>query len=600
MSSFRALAVWNAFLATALPLLAFGAFLLWDQQQSALSALDRSLYVATTTAATLLEQVPSERLQAEIEPLRATLGLRLSVIAPDGRVLADTDADLRTLENHADRPEVQDALRTGTGTARRVSDSVDTELRYLARVSGEGPYRRIYRAAAPMSPAIARIRRTQVALGLLVVVVIVVTLALSSRLSRVVVAPVEALSDAAARFAGGDTSARVIPDGPESIARLGGTFNEMAERIDSQVRSLDEAQGFLEAIVRQMPDGLLVLDSRGVITSVNAEAERLLGIPAERAEGRPLLAVLMSYELDREVGSLLEGQPAAPVEVATADGRSLRVSAGPLVVRGAPAGALVIFQDVSELRRADRMRRDFVANVSHELRTPVTAVRAMIETLVLRGARRPELLAEYGERIVQECERMDRLVSDLLLLAETESGQLRLQPEPLTAAEIVEEIVRQVEPVAVETGTRLRVEALPDEPFFADRFATGQCLRNLVDNAIRYASGGEVRIGGRLDDGQVVLYVSDDGPGIPARDLPRIFERFYRVDKARSREAGGTGLGLSIVRHLAESQEGRVWAESVEGRGSTFYLALPRADRDSHSAGGSLRAETESASSSPE
>jgi two-component system phosphate regulon sensor histidine kinase PhoR len=261
--------------------------------------------------------------------------------------------------------------------------------------------------------------------------------------------------------------------------------------------------------------------------------------------------------------------------------RSLRVAIGTFVIGGGahqqPAGALLIVQDLTELRRADDMRRDFVANVSHELRTPIAAIRALTETLMLRGERRPELVEEYGPRIVQECERIDRLVQDLMLLAQTEAGHLEIRTEPLATREIADEVLRQVEPVASGTGARVELGTFVAERVLADRFALSQCVRNLVDNAIRYAGAGTVRLASRIEDGQVVLSVSDEGPGIPADALGRIFERFYRVDRHRSREDGGSGLGLSIVRHLAEAQGGRVWAESRPGYGSTFHLALPPA-----------------------
>jgi two-component system phosphate regulon sensor histidine kinase PhoR len=235
-------------------------------------------------------------------------------------------------------------------------------------------------------------------------------------------------------------------------------------------------------------------------------------------------------------------------------------------------------QDVSELRRVDDMRRDFVANVSHELRTPVAAIRALAETLQLRGARRPELIGEYTPRMVTECERIDRLVSDLLLLAQTEAGHLNLHPEPLDTRDLAGDVASQVEPLAEAAGATVQLETFSETLVLADRFAAGQCVRNLVDNALRYAAGA-VRVGSYDQDGQVVLYVRDDGPGIPPEDLPRIFERFYRVDKARARDnspvSGGSGLGLSIVRHLTELQGGRAWVDSRPGVGSTFCVAFP-------------------------
>lgn len=586
MTSFRALFLRNAAAALLVPLAALTVVLWRDQEVAGRAALDRQLQLGIAATQQLEKQTSPEGLQKAVVDLERALGLRLTVINGDGRVLADGEADTQRMENHLERPEVQEALRTGRGIAERYSTTVRREMRYLAVRSGTGEALGVYRAAVPLALVREQVSRTQVTLLVAMVGVLCIGFWVVNRLSRQLVQPVESLIQAASRLSAGQSQVYVTPEGPAALQRLASTFNSMVDRLDSQVRSLDESQAYLEAVIRQMPEGLLVVDPRGVITRANPAAEALLGTPQDRLVGRPLLAGLLHYGLDAELRRVLsaaaEGGEAggAVVDLQSADKRSLRVAVGPFFLGGGSsrlAGAVLILQDLTELRRADDMRRDFVANVSHELRTPVAAIRALVETLMLRGERRPELITDYAPRIVGECERIDRLVQDLMLLAQTESGHLRLQPEPLDTAEIAEEVVRQVEPVAASTGTQLRLENFVPERVLADRFALGQCLRNLVDNAVRYAAGGEVRIASRVEEGEVVLSVSDDGPGIPADALGRIFERFYRVDKHRSREDGGSGLGLSIVRHLTEVQGGRVWVESRVGYGSTFHIGLPKA-----------------------
>jgi len=532
MRSLRALFLRIAILGTVLPLLFLALFLIRDEERVARETLDRSLELAATSAAYSLAESDASGFQARLERLGKALNLRLTVMDSDGTVLADSEADPARMENHGSRPEVRGALANGLGRAERTSSTTGEPLRYVAIAEGTGLTRRVFRAATPLARVESQVQRTRATLLLGLLAVFAVSALLYARLGRHLLQPVEHLSEAAARFTAGESSARVLPDGPEEVRRLGVTYNAMVERLNSQLRRLDEAQGYLDAVLGQMPEGLLVLDSKGVITRANAAAEALVGMPAERMAHRPILAVLLSYTLDRQVNRSLEAGTRGTVDVRLPEGKSLRVSIAPLRISGQPAGAVVLLQDLSELRRTDEMRRDFVANVSHELRTPVASIRAMVETLMLRAERRPELLQDYGPRIVHECERIDVLVKDLLLLAETESGQIPLQLEPLDPREIAEDVVR-------------------------------------------YAPEGIVRIGSRLQQGQMVLYVADNGPGIPPEDLPRIFERFYRVDKARSRERGGSGLGLSIVRHLAEVQGGRAWVESQEERGSTFYLSFP-------------------------
>lgn len=577
--TFRTLFLRNLAAAALIPLILLAVFLVQDQEKAGRAALDRELLFEATIARSLFADAAPPLIQSRLQRLNPSQDVRMTVLGADGAVLADTEADPVRMENHRDRPEIQQALREGVGRAERYSDTLQENMRYLAIAQTDDPHTRVYRTAIPLTMLQGQIRRTQLTILGAATVVLCLALLAANGLARQIVAPIEALSAAATGFSAGLPRARVIPDGPDALRRLGITFNAMVDRIETQVRSLDEAQGYLDAVIRQMPEGLLVLDAHGSIARANAAAERLLGLPSPRILGRPLLGVLLNYTLDMEVRSVLQGGAAVSVEVRAPDGKALRVAVGPLAVQSDLAGAVILLQDVSELRRADEMRRDFVANVSHELRTPLAAIRALVETLILRGGRRPELLGDYGPRIVTECERIDQLVNDLLLLAQTEAGQISLDPEPVLPSEVADEAMRLVE-TAAGKGTTLALDPFEAGYLLADRAALSQCLRNLIDNAVRYAAGGIVRVGCRRQGDQMVLYVSDNGPGIPPDDMPRIFERFYRVDKARSREVGGSGLGLSIVRHLTEAQGGRVWAESKMGAGSTFYLALPAADEE--------------------
>lgn len=581
MGSVRALFLRNAIGATVLPMLALALFLLADVEHFGRRSLDRALMIAARAAGRLDAGRSPQELQAEVRRLGRALGVRLTVISASGRVLADSEADPATMENHADRPEVRQALLDGVGLAERSSATLHAGLRYLAIAQGEGAARRVYRAAAPLTELQRQARRAKLSLAAVAAAILAIALAFAVRASRGIVTSIEALADAAERFSAGQPRP-VRVEGPEAIRRLAATFNEMIARIDAQMRRLDEAQAYLDTVIRQMPDGLLVLDPNGRVMRVNPAAERLLGVEARSVVGRPLLSLLLSYALDQETAAALRGEPGSAVCLRGPDGRDLRVVPAPLLVGGKPGGAVVIVQDLSALSRADAIRRDFVANVSHELRTPAAAIRAMVETLMLRASRQPALLETYGPRIVAECDRIGRLVQDLLLLAETEAGRLQMRPEPLDPQEVTDQLLDQLQPLAAAAGSRVEREAFAEAPVLADRFALEQCLRNLVDNALRHAPGSTVRLGSRVQNGEVILYVADDGPGIPAAELSRIFERFYRVDRARARAGektapGGSGLGLAIVRHLIEAQGGRVWAESSPGRGSTFFLALPSA-----------------------
>lgn len=375
---------------------------------------------------------------------------------------------------------------------------------------------------------------------------------------------------------------------PSHLAPLGGWlrglrdsyFNRFAGRPPADVPQLETGlvsgdQEFLTSVLRQIPVGLLVLDPGGVVSGANRAAERLLDIPAGALVGKRAAGILLDYEFATALDQLYATGARAERTHRLAGGRILRVRIGPLSRSGAVSGALVVLEDVTALERTDAMRRDFVANVSHELRTPVTSIRAMTETIQLRGSAKPELLQEYTARIVTECERMQRLVDDLLLLAQTEAGQLSLQIEALAVDVALEEVAAPLQPMAERAGCLLTLQPAPGLLVRADRQALAQCLRNLVENAIRYAPGSQITMQAEDRGATVRLYVRDTGPGIGPEHLDRIWERFYQVHRHRSRAGGGSGLGLSLVRRLMEAQGGRTGVQSRTGEGSSFWLELP-------------------------
>ena len=537
-----------------------------------MGAVRRAERVRLADALALLRELgaasPVTTLPASVQRASYGTGLQLAVLHEDGNVLAAADLPTPDADRLSAHPEVRAALRSGREGEPAFAG------RAAALAIGSPRRRRVYWAAVP--PTTAALPW----LGPAGCLVLALALGywLAQRLSRRWLGPLEALATAAEQIAAGAPRTTMRTWDDEPMRRLASALGDLAGQSHSHQSRAAEQQQFLDAVVRQIPEGLLVVEDRGIVTRASAAAEKLLGLPADRLVGRPLLASLFSYSVDEQVRRVLAGQPGGGVELVTRGGRSLQVAVAPLRVGTAAPGAVLLLQDVTEARRVDAMRRDFVANVSHELRTPVAAIRALVETLILRGARRPELLADYAPRVVEECERVDRLVQDLLLLAETEAGAVHLQPVPLDAREVAEDILALVGNLAGPAGVRLVQDSFPEEPVLADRRALEQCLRNLMENAVRYAGEGEVRVGGRREGEHILLWVADQGPGIPPEALPRIFERFYRVDPARERTEGktiGSGLGLAIVRHLAEAQGGRVWAESVLGQGSTFFLSLP-------------------------
>ena len=468
--------------------------------------------------------------------------------------------------------EVAAAVEGRIGRAERREGPGGRTVRYLA-IPAESPGgRRIYRAASvlPEPPASVWIASVGTA-----VLVLLLVLSLVGSLQRRVAAAARELAAGAREFPDRPLTARALAQELDDLRDLHADLKDMSERVLSGMAQLREAEAHLDAILRQIPEGLLVVGEEGRVTRANEAAARLLGVSEQRLHGVSVLQAILSYTLDQSIRRTLAGERVGAVDVRIPDGPSLRISINPLA-QTEPRGVVLLLHDLTELRRTDEMRRDFVANVGHELGTPLASIRALAETLQLRGERRPELYAEYLPQVLAQCERMDRLVKDLLLLAQTESGRLKINPEALVLSEVLVEARSLVTPLAEEAGTTVTVEE-SDLRITADRFAFGQCLRNLLDNAVRYAPGGRVGVSARSAGGRVIVSVTDDGPGIPPEELPRIFERFYRVDRGRDRARGGSGLGLSIVRHLMEAQGGAVSVESHPGEGATFHLTLPGA-----------------------
>jgi two-component system, OmpR family, phosphate regulon sensor histidine kinase PhoR len=574
----------HSLLVSLVPLILLGLWLSWDLERRRHAELFGELWEKTFLARRLLEREPEAGRALLAHLAGRQTGLRLTLIRADGTVIADSHQDPARMENHRNRPEVRQALAAGEGTAERHSTTLNQDMLYVAVALDRGGKRwGVVRGAVPLQRVRAEIIRLRWTLAVAFGLAILGAVTLAARFSRGLAEPLDALSTAARRVEAGRWTQVSRLSGPEEVRELTRDINRMVERLRLLVGETETSRAQLETILAQLEDGLLVLDRDARILRANAAACRLLEIDREIPAGRSLLEAVLSYPLDAVARQALSGASPSPVELrAHRSGRALRALASPLRLEGEPGGAVLLIQDLTEIRRVDQMRRDFVANVSHELKTPIAALRALAETLVLRAERRPEIAVEYARRMTAEVERLGRLVEDLLTLSRIESGKWELNLEALEPEPLLADVARRFEAAAERHGVRLRVE--PGEPggVRADRSALQMALGNVVDNALKYTPrGGEVRLSARTIGDEVVLTVADDGIGISAEDLPRVFERFYRVDRARSRDVEGTGLGLAIVKHLCEHQGGRVWVESERGHGSRFFLALPAAQAPS-------------------
>jgi two-component system phosphate regulon sensor histidine kinase PhoR len=469
---------------------------------------------------------------------------------------------------------VREALRAGAGSTVRRSTTVNEDLLYAAvAVRDQGRLLGVVRLSRslPGIAAEASTLRRSVLVALLLafgITALAVPLLASS-----MAGPLREIMDSARRFAGGDLSARSRVSRRDEVGELARILNVSADALQRRLTESARDQGRIEAILAAMEDGVLALDDQGMVLLANERIRRRLG--TAEPVGRHYMEVVRHPELERAVESVLRSGQRVEAEVEL-PGTAWAVSATPFPGEEGRLGAVLTFHDVTERRRLDRVRRDFVANASHELRTPLTSIRGFVEALEDGAVEEPSTARRFLGKIRTHAERMGTLVADLLELSRLEAGERPPQWERLDPAEVAEDALASFEELARAKDIKMshRDEGAPPVESDADRLR--RILANLLENAVKYTpAGGTVEIVTRPAGAGAMVTVADDGPGITAEHLGRIFERFYRVDKARSREMGGTGLGLAIVKHLAESVGATVTVQSTVGKGTTFTVTLP-------------------------
>ena len=519
-------------------------------------------------ARTVQQALPADQasLESVVSSLGRASGVRITVIGTDGVVLADSERDPATMENHLDRPEVQQALAGGVGTSSRLSATLGISFRYVV-LPPQGD--RIVRVALPLTRVSQRRSTVRVTLllGLLVAAVIASLGALM--VSRAVTRPLRRATESIARLGRGDLTARVEPEGPQEFSVLAETLDLMADRLESQIQTSEDDRRTRDLVLSSMEEGILLASAGGEVRFANAAFERYLGAPPSTRHA------LVPAGLREAAQRAAEERSPVAVEVeAGVPARSLRGAAVPVDEEGS---VLLVLRDVTEAKRLDAVRRDFVANASHELKTPAASIRAAAETIRTAVVDDPAVVPRFAERMEAEAIRLSRIVEDLLDLSRLETGSELADDVAIDA--LVREESARLHDAAEGAGVELVVDACEVPAVRGSARDLALLVRNLVDNAIRYTKpGGRVEVTLASEDGDVALRVADTGIGIPSRDLPRVFERFYRVDRARSRETGGTGLGLSIVKHVVENHGGTVSVESELGRGSAFEVRLPAAE----------------------
>ncbi len=506
------------------------------------------------------------------------LASRVTLIRADGVVLGDSDQDPATMENHLGRPEVQQALSQGVGVSTRYSQTLGYDMMYAAvPVEVNGKTVAIARAALLLTRVQAsgdRLRNTLViASAITALLAMLLAVLIAERIAR----PIRRLTRAAERVAEGDLNTRLFLTTRDEVGQLAVAFNHMADQLHEKVTTLGGERSRLAAVLERMADGVLITDGGGHVQLINPAACRLLNITQENALGRSFAQVVRNYRLiELWQACCNEGKEQIAAVETDRLGLFLQAIVTPFHEANS-SGYLVILQDLTQIRRLETIRRDFISNISHELRTPLAALKALVDTLRDGALEDPPAAERFLNRMETEVDALTQMVQELLELSRIESGRAPLRLARVPVADVVLPPIEHLRPQAERAGLTLTVTLPPDlPPLQADAERIQQVVTNLVHNAVKFTpSSGQVNVWAERSGNEIVIKVQDTGVGIPSDDLPRIFERFYKADRARS--GGGTGLGLAIARHIIQAHGGRIWVESVEGQGSTFYFSLPLA-----------------------
>ena len=569
----------------AMAVLVASALLSWSLRRDLEQRIERELRTEARLAAEMLSHrtaATEPELDGEADTLASIVGARVTFIAADGRVVGDSDLtpeQLQGVENHATRPELVEAGRLGFGAAQRHSATLGTDMLYVAipvRNSGM-PLLAFVRLALPLTGVDRQLTivRSLAALGFAVglAVAIVLTWVFSAPLAR----RVRAIDERARRYASGNFAPGIPDYAQDELGSVARMLDSLTRDLAGRLASLEADRARMAAILSGMVEGVLVVNEHGRLQLANQAAKRLLHI-GDAVDGRHYPEIVRQPAVARQIAAALAGGPTESVELT-----GLRDPNVTLIARTAPVdiapgrGAVVVLHDISDIRRADRIRRDFVANVSHELRTPLTAIRGYVEAL---GDATPEESRRFLDIVSRHALRMERLVRDLLRLARLDAGQESLDRVPCSIDSLFRSVEIDLAAAIARRHVRVEQRIAADASVVAgDPAKLQDALRNLLENAVNYSpEGGHVVLETRRTPSAVIISVADEGPGIPPGDLTRIFERFYRVDKSRTRDGvdpGGTGLGLSIVRHLVELHGGRVTAANRPAHGAVFSIELP-------------------------
>lgn len=525
----------------------------------------------------------SNVLDALCKDIGNNIDVRITIILPNGRVVGDSNESPEHMDNHGTRPEILTAYHGEIGTSVRFSHTLQQNMMYLALpVKQAGRVVAVIRTSFPLTDVETEIRSFQLKIVFFGLIIALIAAGVCLYISHRISSPIESMTLGADRFAKGDLKHRLSPPDTQELAGLARALNQMAEELELRMETVINQRNEYEAVLSSMVEGVIAVDLENRILGINRAAADMLAVTPEKIKGRIIMETVRNSDLQHFVMDALKDKNSVEGDVILhqVSGQVVHTQCIPLnSATGDRIGTLVVLNDVTQIRRLENIRRDFVANVSHEIKTPLTAIKGFVETLQHGSVDTPEEQEKFLGIIKKHANRLDAIVEDLLALArleqKEEDGELERGLRPLE--DIIETAIQVVKRKAEEKKISIQSACDPSLQVKVDAPLMEQAIVNLLDNAVKYSpEAGSVSVGAETTDREIRIRVVDQGPGIPKKHQTRLFERFYRVDRARSRMLGGTGLGLAIVKHIAQAHSGNVSVESTSGKGSTFTITLPR------------------------
>ncbi len=588
VKSFRLKLIFSYILVILAPFVIIAFFLDKNLEKNSLGNIESSLITQARLieGQVSLENIAEENilsLEAFVKEFSRKTRCRITIIDNYGKVLADsekTEVGVLGMENHKGRPEIRTAYAGGIGVDIRRSPTLKIDMLYVAL-----PIERSEKTVGVLRLALTleNVQKTLFAIRKIVLLGLAFALAfafiLGSILAARIIRPIDKMIQVSRKFSEGDFSRRIFQAPQDEIGELAATLNKMAEDIENKVREVKTQNQELAAVFNSMIEGIIVVDNTARIVSINPAVAKIFGISAKGVVGKLLLEAIRNNAVAEVINNALEKGENVRGEITLTYPikKVFEISATSIFSDKEVSGCLSVIHDITEIRRLETIRSDFVANVSHELKTPLTSIKGFVETL-LEGALDDKENSRNFLKIVQDhTERLDTLVNDLLVLSNLESKEISLKKENVSLRQELEKVILGFKSQINRKNIEIKNDLPPGLMIMADKNRIEQVFTNLIDNAIKFnKEKGSIRIYDQDAPGKIKIIIEDSGIGIPEKDVPRIFERFYRVNKARSHELGGTGLGLSIVKHIVELHGGTIGVESMEGLGSKFCFTLPR------------------------